>query len=384
MSKKDSVPRYSGAVETAGPSRNEILAHYGISASTEEDPREKEMREWEEQQQRRLSGEAVPTELALELVSANPENPRELLGDLEGLVGSLREVGQVTAITVASIDAYLKGRPTRQGDLEQGAQYVVVDGHRRLAAAREAGFTTLKVTVNDAFAATDESLLEAAFVANAQREDLTELEEAQALQRLVQHYGSQHKVAKRLGLTQPYVSQRISLLALAPDLQADLAEGRRTVEHVRGLAKLNPSEQRATADARRAAVPTARKERRTPPAASTDQVEPTASQASTSTSTSTSTDNAVISEEPRASVSSAQADPGDNAVISTPDGEQDAGPLLVDMRRLPRVPWHDGHGVADLILAKMDTTQQTILFERLHEALSGSRADSTDAEGRRD
>ncbi|MGW6857791.1 ParB/RepB/Spo0J family partition protein [Streptomyces xanthophaeus] len=382
MSKKDAVPRYSGAVETAGPSRNEILAHYGISASADEDPREKEMREWEEQQQRRLSGETVPSELALELVSANPENPRELLGDLEGLVGSLREVGQVTAITVASIDAYLKGRPTRQGDLEQGAQYVVVDGHRRLAAAREAGFTTLKVTVNDAFAATDESLLEAAFVANAQREDLTELEEAQALQRLVQHYGSQHKVAKRLGLTQPYVSQRISLLALAPDLQADLAEGRRTVEHVRGLAKLNPSEQRAAADARRAAVPTARKERRTPPAASTDQVEPRASQVSAST------DNAVISEEPTAAVSSAQADPGDNAAISTPGAEphagQDAGPLLVDMRRLPRVPWHDGHGVADLILAKMDTAQQTILFERLHEALSGSRADSTDPEGRRD
>ncbi|MFG2986961.1 ParB/RepB/Spo0J family partition protein [Streptomyces sp. NPDC048258] len=374
MSKKDSVPRYAGAAEAAGPSRNEILAHYGISASADEDPREKEMREWEEQQQRRLSGQTVPSELALELVSANPENPRELLGDLEGLAGSLREVGQVTAITVASVDAYLKGRPDRQGELEPGAQYVVVDGHRRLAAARKAGFSTLKVTVNDAFAATDESLLEAAFVANAQREDLTELEEAQALQRLVQHYGSQHKVAKRLGLTQPYVSQRISLLALAPDLQADLVEGRRTVEQVRGLAKLSHSEQRTTADARRAEVPAARKERRTAPAASADQASLDVGQNGAGT------DNGVISAK-LASAPSSPSDGSDNAVISTVAVEQDAGPLLVDMRRLPRVPWHDGHGVADLILEKMDADQQKILFERLSAALLGSRVGESEAQG---
>ncbi|MEU9418430.1 ParB/RepB/Spo0J family partition protein [Streptomyces sp. NPDC048272] len=345
MSKKDSVPRYAGAVETAGPSRNEILAHYGISGAVDEDPREKEMREWEEQQQQRLSGQTIPSELALELVSANPENPREVLGDLEGLVGSLREVGQVTAITVASVDAYLKGRPTREGELEPGAQYVVVDGHRRLAAAREAGFSKLKVTVNDAFAATDESLLEAAFVANAQREDLTELEEAHALQRLVQHYGSQHKVAKRLGLTQPYVSQRISLIALAPDLQADLVEGRRTVEQVRGLAKLSHSEQRTAADARRAEVPAARKERRSQSAASAAPTTPDGGQISAST---------------------------DNGVIKDPAVEQEAGAILVDMRRIQRVPWHDGNGVADLVLEKMGVDQQEILFQRLYDALSGS------------
>ncbi|WSR20864.1 ParB/RepB/Spo0J family partition protein [Streptomyces sp. NBC_01207] len=98
---------------------------------------------------------------------SNPENPRESLGDLEGLVESMKEVGQVTAITVATVDAHLGGRPDRQAELEPGARYVVVDAHRRLTAAREAGFSTLKVTVNDAFAATDETLLEAAFVAHA-------------------------------------------------------------------------------------------------------------------------------------------------------------------------------------------------------------------------
>ncbi|MEU3408933.1 ParB/RepB/Spo0J family partition protein [Streptomyces sp. NPDC006670] len=276
MSKRNSVPRYQSPSETEGPSRNEILAHYGITGSAEEDPHEREMREWEEQQQRRLAGEAAPSELALEHISVNPENPRETLGDLEGLIGSLMEVGQVTAITVATVDAYLKGRPDRQGELEPGARFVVVDGHRRLAAAREAGLSTLKVTVNDAFAATDETLLEAAFVANAQREDLTEIEEAHALQRLVEHYGSQHKVAARLGLTQPYVSQRLSLLALAPDLQADLVAGKRKLEHVRGLAKLSHNEQREAADARSVAVPAARKARRSPAAAQQPEAATTA------------------------------------------------------------------------------------------------------------
>ncbi|MEU5810985.1 ParB/RepB/Spo0J family partition protein [Streptomyces sp. NPDC047718] len=364
MSKRSSVPRYTSPAEAEGPSRNEILAHYGITGSTEEDSREREMREWEEQQQRRLAGQTAPSELALEHISANPENPRETLGDLEGLIGSLREVGQVTAITVATINAYLDGRPDRHGELEPGARFVVVDGHRRLAAAREAGFSTLKVTVNDAFAATDETLLEAAFVANAQREDLTEIEEAHALQRLVQHYGSQHKVAKRLGLTQPYVSQRISLLSLAPDLQADLVEGRRKVEHVRGLAKLSHSDQRATADARRAEVPAARRERPNVPVASQELPESPKGQPETTG------DNGVIAAGVEQAVDASETGDLDNGVIrgSAPeDGELH----LVDVRRLQRVPWHNGHGVADLVLEKMERKEQEVLFERLSEALHG-------------
>ncbi|MFD4144600.1 ParB/RepB/Spo0J family partition protein, partial [Streptomyces sp. NPDC058572] len=191
-----------------------------------------------------------PTTLSLNLISANPDNPRETIGDVSGLASSLLEIGQIQAITVASVDAYLRDRPERARELDPSAEYVVVDGHRRLAGARQAGLPSIKVTVDDARVSTDEALLEASFVANAQREDLSDLEEAHALRTLVEFYGSQHKAAKRLGVTQPYISQRLSLLGLSPDLQADLESGRRKVEHVRGLAKLTPEEQRATADAR--------------------------------------------------------------------------------------------------------------------------------------
>ncbi|MFI9724614.1 ParB/RepB/Spo0J family partition protein [Streptomyces sp. NPDC052396] len=192
----------------------------------------------------------APAELSLTVISQNPDNPREVVGDVSDLAATIREIGLVQAITVAHVEAYLKERPQRAGELEPGAQYVVVDGHRRLAAAREAGLKSIKYVVNDDFASSDESLLEAAFVANYQRENLSDLEEAAALEKLVKHYGSQGKTAKRLGVTQAFISQRLSLLELDPTLQADLEAGLRKVEHVRGLSRLSPEEQRVEADAR--------------------------------------------------------------------------------------------------------------------------------------
>ncbi|MFF3484115.1 ParB/RepB/Spo0J family partition protein [Streptomyces sp. NPDC002701] len=194
-------------------------------------------------------------------VSFKPDNPREEIGDVSDLVVSLSEVGQIVAITVAAKDAYLKSRPERQSDLEHGAKYVDVDGSRRLKAAREAALPTSKVMLGDEFSSTDENRLEAAFIANATRKDLSELEEAQALQRLVTSYGSQHQAAKRLGMSQPLIKQKLSLLALTPDLQADLEVGRCNVSHVRNMTKVPAEQQRHQAD-RHAAADTERTKQR--------------------------------------------------------------------------------------------------------------------------
>jgi ParB family chromosome partitioning protein len=253
-------------------------------------------------------GGSDPTLLPLDQISVNPDNPRESLGDLSGMASSLLEVGQIQAITVASVEAYLRDRPERASELDPGAEYVVVDGHRRLEGARQAGLAEIKVSVDDTRVSTDEALLEAAFVANAQRENLSDLEEAQALKTLVAFYGSQHKAAKRLGVTQPYISQRLSLLDLRPDLQADLEAGRRKVEHVRGLGKLSPDEQRATADAR-AQQAEAKKQQR---------------QAERSK---TPTDNAVITSQVM-SDTSRPSGPGDNAVITRQSSPGASGDVL--------------------------------------------------------
>ncbi|MFE4915895.1 ParB/RepB/Spo0J family partition protein [Streptomyces sp. NPDC056652] len=199
-------------------------------------------------------GVPAPTELPVGLISQNPDNPRNELRNLDLLTQSVEASGVVVAITVASASAYLEERAGRARELDEGATYVVVDGHRRLEAARRAGKATIKVVVDDSRVATDESLLEAAYVANYHRDDMTELEEANALQSLVKFYGSQTKASQRLGMSQSTLSQKLSILKITPDLQADLATGRLKIEHVRNLGKLSPEEQKRKAEERATAA----------------------------------------------------------------------------------------------------------------------------------
>jgi ParB family chromosome partitioning protein len=193
---------------------------------------------------------ATVTDLPLTVISDNPDNPRDHLRNLDETVDNIREVGVLLPIVVATIDAYLASRPGRAGELQDGAKYLVIDGHRRLEAARRVGLATIPVRVDDARVATDEALLEAAFVANYHRDDMTDLEEANALQQLVTFYNGQARAAKRLGIPQATLSTKLSLLKLSPELQADLVTGARKVEHVRNLGKLAPEEQKQKADQR--------------------------------------------------------------------------------------------------------------------------------------
>lgn len=193
---------------------------------------------------------AAVTDLPLTVISDNPDNPRDHLRNLDETVDNIREVGVLLPIVVASVDAYLASRPGRAGELQDGAKYLVIDGHRRLEAARRVGLATIPVRVDDARVATDETLLEAAFVANYHRDDMTDLEEANALQQLVTFYNGQARAAKRLGIPQATLSTKLSLLKLSPELQADLVTGARKVEHVRNLGKLAPEEQKQKADQR--------------------------------------------------------------------------------------------------------------------------------------
>ncbi|WP_333752600.1 ParB/RepB/Spo0J family partition protein [Streptomyces sp. IBSBF 2394] len=168
-------------------------------------------------------GVAPPTELPPDHISLNPDNPRSSLGDLTDLSGSLKTHGQKQAITVMNRDAYVKANPEREADLERDTTHVVIDGSSRLAAAREAGLATIKVMVSDDEGSTSEEILESALVANIHRQDLEELDEARALQRLLAIHGSQTALAKRLHRSQGWVSQRLALLHLTPELQARIS-----------------------------------------------------------------------------------------------------------------------------------------------------------------
>ncbi|MER6690746.1 ParB/RepB/Spo0J family partition protein [Streptomyces minutiscleroticus] len=169
-------------------------------------------------------GVAPPTRLPVMRISPNPDNPRTTLGDLSELAGSLKEHGQKQAITVMNRDAYLKANPEREAELEADTTHVVVDGSSRLAAAREAGLSHLNVMVDDDQGDDGDAILESALVANVHRQDLQPLDEARALQRLLAIHGSQSKLAKRLHKSQGWVSQRLTLLNLTPELQQRIGQ----------------------------------------------------------------------------------------------------------------------------------------------------------------
>ncbi|MFI8234909.1 ParB/RepB/Spo0J family partition protein [Streptomyces sp. NPDC085900] len=204
MSKADQLGagRFGGGVRPVSARRQAVAAATGVPTE----------------------GIAPPTELPVHRISLNPDNPRSSLGDLTDLAGSLKTHGQKQAITVMNRDAYIKANPEREADLEPDTSHVVVDGSSRLAAAREADLATIKVMVSDDQGTTPEELLESALVANIHREDLEELDEARALQRLLAIYGSQRALAKRLHRSQGWISQRLALLNLSPALQARIGE----------------------------------------------------------------------------------------------------------------------------------------------------------------
>ncbi|MFF0515510.1 ParB/RepB/Spo0J family partition protein [Streptomyces sp. NPDC004250] len=189
-------------------------------------------------------GIAPPTELPTHRISLNPDNPRSALGDLTDLAGSLKTHGQKQAITVMNRDAYVNANPDRETNLEPDTTHVVVDGSSRLAAAREAGLHTLKVMVSDDQGSTPEELLESALVANIHRQDLEELDEARALKRLLEIHGSQRALAKRLHRSQGWVSQRLALLNLHPELQALM--GKEPIDLLRAVGN-KPAEQQKAA-----------------------------------------------------------------------------------------------------------------------------------------
>ncbi|MCT2545556.1 ParB/RepB/Spo0J family partition protein [Streptomyces atratus] len=366
------------------------------------------------------AGVPDPTELSLNLISQNPDNPREELRDLEGLAESIAEIGLVNAVTVASIEAYLEERPHRAADLDEGARYIVVDGHRRLAAARLAGAAKIRVSVDNALVSTDEALLEAAFVANVHRDDMNPLEQAQALRTLVDFYGSQTKAAKRLGIAQSTISSKLSVLDLDPQLQADLVEGRRKIEHVRNLSKLPPDEQRQQADARAAAGVQRRSavrelsRRDSSESGDADEAGGGAdtsgglavsgssggqqaavsrrdssgeSQADLSRRDSPSEEQADLSRRDNPGAREAELSRRDSSeareeVSATHDevpgqrsehaGRQVAPAQLapgesgiVALGKVTKMPWHDGHQVAELVLRKMDEAQRKILVDRI-------------------
>ncbi|MFJ4585070.1 ParB/RepB/Spo0J family partition protein [Streptomyces echinatus] len=209
-------------------------------------------------------GKRPPAKVELKLLAGNPFNPRDELTDIEETAESLRAKGQIQPVTVARRAAFLNAHPGHEGQIGEEAEYVVIDGNRRLAAAALAGLTELRIDVNDDLAASAADILESALIANIHRVDVPPMDQAKAIQKLVQVHGSQGQVAKRLGKTAAWVSQRLALLELTPELQERVEAGELKVEPARRIGRLPKAVQKAEAEKAINAVKTPRQRRRQP------------------------------------------------------------------------------------------------------------------------
>ncbi len=177
-------------------------------------------------------------------LALNPENPRETLTGIQEMADSLLENGQLQVATVITRAAFLAKHPGREDDLGE-ARWVVLDGNRRLAGARQAGLDELRIDVRDDLA---DDLLTNAFVANIQHESFSPLEEARGLAKLVEEHGGLRAVARRISKSHVWVSQRLALLQLTPELQAAVESGELPVEDARQIGRLDQDQQAAAAE----------------------------------------------------------------------------------------------------------------------------------------
>jgi ParB family chromosome partitioning protein len=102
---------------------------------------------------------------------------------------------------------------------------VVLDGHRRLNAAKRAGLKKVPVIVVEG-ELTPTEVTQRQLVINWQREDLKPLEKANGIQEFIQNTGSKStEVARKLGVANGTITKFLALLTLPPPIQAMVDAG---------------------------------------------------------------------------------------------------------------------------------------------------------------
>ncbi|MEE3627702.1 ParB/RepB/Spo0J family partition protein [Nitrospirillum sp. BR 11752] len=141
-------------------------------------------------------------ELPVDHIAPDPEQPRKLFSEegLDGLAASMAEQGQLQPILV-------RRNPDDRG------HWIVVAGERRWRAAQRLGWGVILAIEHTG----DPEVL--ALIENLQRVDLTPVEEARGLKRLIDGKGwSQNQAAEALGKTKGEISATLRILSLPDDI----------------------------------------------------------------------------------------------------------------------------------------------------------------------
>ncbi|MEG0977000.1 MAG: ParB/RepB/Spo0J family partition protein [Bacilli bacterium] len=125
-----------------------------------------------------------------------------------------------------------------------GDKYEIIAGERRYKASMLAGLTSVPAILSNL---TDNESAEVAIVENVQRKDLTAIEEAKSFKALLDKgYMTQDDLAKKMGLSQAAISNKLRLLTLDESVQQAVLNGSISERHARTLLKAKDVETEKT------------------------------------------------------------------------------------------------------------------------------------------
>ncbi|HZV24158.1 MAG TPA: ParB/RepB/Spo0J family partition protein [Luteimonas sp.] len=184
--------------------------------------------------------EATPADtlrhLPVDSLSPGKYQPRRTMdqGKLAELAESIKAQGVIQPIVVRDLG---------------GRRFEIIAGERRWRASQLAGLSEIPVVIREV---DDRTVVAMALIENIQREDLNPLEEAQALQRLIDEFDLTHaQAADAVGRSRAAVSNLLRLLEMPKDIRTLVETRALEMGHARALLTLPP--QAAIALARQAA-----------------------------------------------------------------------------------------------------------------------------------
>ena len=143
----------------------------------------------------------------------NPDDP-----EMAELTESIKALGVLQPILV---------RPKPNG------LYEIVYGQRRVKAAEKAGLIEIPANVR---ILSDQEAYEVQFSENIQREDLSDMEKARMLNFLITKFGyTQEQLAKKLGKSQPWISQHLAMLQIPENITRVIKYGELTEGQAREI-----------------------------------------------------------------------------------------------------------------------------------------------------
>jgi ParB family chromosome partitioning protein len=147
------------------------------------------------------AGQPIGRLIPIDQIDPNPNQPRQVMGDLSELMASIAEKGVLEPLIVRQL----------------GERFQIIAGERRYQAAVQVGLKELPAVIREA----DEAeLMEVALVENLQRKDLTPFEEAEAMYALTKKCSYTHEMlARKLGKSRTAVTESLSLHSMPDEVK---------------------------------------------------------------------------------------------------------------------------------------------------------------------